>query len=235
MTTQTIADPSLWRVGDVFEGEYMGHPFTGVVWDDHGELLAGGLTIRFSGGTTDEDITGHVTRTVAHDVAASADAVIRAVQDALGVGYDHDPVLAAKEAKRAVDKFTKGKRAMGGCVTPGPYFQSDDVGLALSRQNLVRGVSAEPVEALAEAFRFYLRDTDNEPGAFTAKVTVEQVEGLARLALAQVRAQVAREVRDYRDEEFPFPFLGDKYDSGANGALTVIAARIERGESKEGE
>lgn len=43
----------------------------------------------------------------AHDaqVRATADTVIRAVLDALGVGYDRDPVLAAKEAKGVADKF----------------------------------------------------------------------------------------------------------------------------------
>lgn len=43
----------------------------------------------------------------AHDaeVWSTGDAVIRAVLDALGVGYDHDPVLAAREAKSVSDKF----------------------------------------------------------------------------------------------------------------------------------
>lgn len=45
----------------------------------------------------------------AHDaqVRATADAVIRAVLDALGVGHDHDPVLAARDAASVRDRFNE--------------------------------------------------------------------------------------------------------------------------------
>lgn len=64
-TQQQIDDPGQWRVGDVFEGESEGHPFSGPIWmDGVGQMVVGATYIRNRDGAIEADVTGHVTRTV---------------------------------------------------------------------------------------------------------------------------------------------------------------------------
>lgn len=63
-TQQQIDDPGQWRVGDMFEGWYQGHAFSGPIWQDGPVLRVGSLGVRLSNGWRPDDITGHVTRTV---------------------------------------------------------------------------------------------------------------------------------------------------------------------------
>lgn len=64
-TQQQIDDPRQWRAGDMFEGEYDGHPFSGPIWvDEVGQMLVGATYVRGRDGVIESDVTGHVTRTV---------------------------------------------------------------------------------------------------------------------------------------------------------------------------
>ena len=63
-TQQQIDDPGQWRVGDMFEGEHDGHPFSGPIWALGMDLYVGGLVVRHGAQWVPSDKTGHVTRTV---------------------------------------------------------------------------------------------------------------------------------------------------------------------------
>lgn len=63
-TQQQIDDPGQWRVGDMFEGEFDGHPFSGPIWALGMDLYVGGLVVRHGAQWVPSDKTGHITRTV---------------------------------------------------------------------------------------------------------------------------------------------------------------------------